>query len=80
MSDAASHRRLLDIRPFLELVDQELYGNVTGSINHAGESTTAVLLVFGPNHEEVEGVQLRLAAALLDFVRWQQTNGSPPES
>jgi len=55
-------------------------GTVSASINHAGESTTAVLLVFGPDHEEVEGIQLRLTAALLDFIRWQQTEGPPPRA
>jgi hypothetical protein len=69
MADATPQRPPLDIGPFLELVDQELYGSVSGSINHAGKSTTAVLLVFGPDHEEVEGVQLRLTAALLDFIQ-----------
>jgi hypothetical protein len=67
----------LDIRPFMEPIDEELYRNVSGSINHAGASTTAVLLVFGPDQDEVDGIKDRLAAALLDFIRWQQTEGPP---
>jgi len=42
----------LDIRPFLDLVDDELYPSQSGGINMVGDSTTAVLLVFGPDHDE----------------------------
>jgi hypothetical protein len=69
----------LGIEPFMELIDQGLYRNVSGSINHAGTSTTAVLLVFGPDQDEVDGVRDRLTAALLDFIRWQQTTVLPSD-
>jgi hypothetical protein len=68
----------LDIDPFLELVDKEMFPCRSGGINAVGASTTAVLLVFGPDAEEVEAVHVRLQAALLDHIRWQQTEG-PPE-
>ena len=67
----------LDVTPFLELVDPELYPCRSGGINHAGKSTTAVLLVFGPDAEEVAAVNDLLQAALLDHLRWQQTEGPP---
>lgn len=69
----------LDVSPFLELVDEQLYPSRSGGINHVGASTTAVLLVFGPDAEEVEAVHVRLQAALLDHIRWQQTEGPPAE-
>jgi hypothetical protein len=43
-----------------------------------GKSSTAVLLVFGPDADEVAAVNDRLSAALLDHLRWQQTEGQPP--
>jgi hypothetical protein len=70
----------LDIRLFFELVDEGLYPCRSGGINHAGTSTTTVLLVFGPDAEEVQAVNDRLSAALLDRIRWQQTEGPPAES
>jgi hypothetical protein len=69
----------LDVRPFLELLDDQLYPCRSGSINAAGASTTALLLVFGPDAEEVDAVKDRLTAALLDHIRWQQTEGPPSE-
>ena len=36
----------LDVRPFLELVDERTYPCRSGSVNAAGQSSTAVLLVF----------------------------------
>jgi hypothetical protein len=41
----------LDVRPFLELVDERTYPCRSGSVNAAGQSSTAVLLVFGPDAE-----------------------------
>jgi hypothetical protein len=67
----------LDITPFLELIDEAVYPCRFGSINHAGTSTTAVLLVFGPDAEEVQAVNDRLGVALLDHFKWQQTEGPP---
>jgi hypothetical protein len=69
----------LDVSPFLELVDNQLYPWRSGSINAAGASTTAVLLVFGPDAEEVQAVNDRLSLAILDHLRWQQTEGPPTE-
>jgi hypothetical protein len=69
----------LDIRPFLELLDAELYPCQSGGINATGKSTTAVLLVFGPDAEEVAAVNDRLQAALLDHFRWLQTEGPPAD-
>lgn len=50
----------------------------SGSVNAAGQSSTAVLLVFGPDADEVAAVNDRLSAALLDHLRWQQIEGPPP--
>ena len=69
----------LDIDPFLELVDEEMFPCRSGGINAAGATSTAVLLVFGPDAEEVEAVHVRLQAALLDYIRWQHTEGPPAE-
>jgi hypothetical protein len=68
----------LDVRPFLELVDERTYPCRSGSVNAAGQSSTAVLLVFGPDADAVAAVNDRLSAALLDHLRWQQTEGPPP--
>ena len=73
-------RPLLDVTPFLELVDETVYPCRTGSVNYAGANTTAVLLVFGADQADVEAVNYRLTAALLDHIRWQQTEGPPAES
>ena len=55
----------LDIRSFEAPIDPKLFPARSGGINHVGESTTAVLLVFGPDPEEVRAVKDRLQAALL---------------
>jgi hypothetical protein len=68
----------LDVRPFLELVDERTYPCRSGSVNAAGQSSTAVLLVFGPDADEVAAGNDRLSAALLDHLRSQQTEGPPP--
>jgi hypothetical protein len=64
---------------FLELIDEEIYPCRSGGKSAAGTSTTAVLLVFGPDAEEVQAINDRLQAALLDHIRWQQTEGPPAE-
>jgi hypothetical protein len=51
----------------------------SGNIAHTGASTTAVLLIFGPDAGEVAAVNAWLNAALFDHVRWQQTEGPPAE-
>jgi hypothetical protein len=70
----------LDITSFLDLVDEKLYPCKSGGINAAGTSRTAVLLVFGPDAEEGAAVNDRLQAALLDHLRWQQTDGPPTDT
>jgi hypothetical protein len=69
----------LDVKPFLDLIDAKMFPCQSGAISHAGTSTTTVLLVFGPDAEEVAAVHDRLNAALLDHVRWQQTEGRPAD-
>jgi hypothetical protein len=69
----------LEITPFLELIDQKVYACRSGNIAHTGASTTAVLLIFGPDVEEVAAVNGWLNAALLDQIRWQQTEGPPAD-
>jgi hypothetical protein len=71
--------RPLDLTPFLELIDEKVYVCRSGNIAHTGASTTAVLLIFGPDAGEVAAVNAWLNAALFDHVRWQQTEGPPAE-
>jgi hypothetical protein len=67
----------LDVTPFLELIDEDMYPCRSGGINHAGTSTTAVLLVFGPDAEEVQAVNDRLTAALLDHISGSRPKAHP---
>jgi hypothetical protein len=62
----------LDVGPFLELIDDDLYPAQSGAINHVGDNTTAVLLVFGPDSDEVQAVRDRLTVALLDYIEWRK--------
>jgi hypothetical protein len=56
----------LDVTPFTDLIDAEFYGHVHGSVfNHIGESTSGVLLLFGPDDEEIREYNERLLAATL---------------
>jgi hypothetical protein len=62
----------LDVTPFLELIDDKVYACRSGNIADAGTSTTAVLLIFGPDAGEVAAVKAWLNAAFFDQIRWQR--------
>ena len=53
----------LDLLDFEAPVDLEVWGNRSGSIHALGESTSAVVVVFGPDEKEVEAVQAGLSEA-----------------
>ena len=53
----------LDLLDFEAPVDLEVWGNRSGSMHEIGESTTAVVVVFGPDRKEVEAAQEGLSEA-----------------